>query len=282
MEQENVYTLNCNGRLVYLDEPKVMGILNLTPDSFYDGGQYLTETQILNQVEKMLLDGASIIDIGAVSSMPNAKEVAVEEEERRIFKTLKSVVKHFPDAIISVDTFRSSIAKQAIDFGAAMINDIYAANFNEDILSICAKYQVPIILMHMQGNPSTMQIKPTYDDVVVDILDFFIQKINLAMRYGVHDVVIDVGFGFGKTMAHNYTLLKYLESFKILNKPILVGISRKSMIHKLLAIEPKLALNGTSILHTLALQNGANILRAHDVKEAMECINIFNYYNKIK
>lgn len=281
MEQENVYTLNCNGRLVYLDEPKVMGILNLTPDSFYDGGQYLTETQILNQVEKMLLDGASIIDIGAVSSMPNAKEVAVEEEERRIFKTLKSVVKHFPDAIISVDTFRSSIAKQAIDFGAAMINDIYAANFNEDILSICAKYQVPIILMHMQGNPSTMQIKPTYDDVVVDILDFFIQKINLAMRYGVHDVVVDVGFGFGKTMAHNYTLLKYLESFKILNKPILVGISRKSMIHKLLAIEPKLALNGTSILHTLALQNGANILRAHDVKEAMECISIFNYYNKI-
>jgi dihydropteroate synthase len=282
MEQENVYTLNCNGRLVYLDEPKVMGILNLTPDSFYDGGQYLTETQILNQVEKMLLDGASIIDIGAVSSMPNAKEVAVEEEERRIFKTLKSVVKHFPDAIISVDTFRSSIAKQAIDFGAAMINDIYAANFNEDILSICAKYQVPIILMHMQGNPSTMQIKPTYNDVVVDILDFFIQKINLAMRYGVHDVVVDVGFGFGKTMTHNYTLLKYLESFKILNKPILVGISRKSMIHKLLAIEPKLALNGTSILHTLALQNGANILRAHDVKEAMECINIFNYYNKIK
>jgi dihydropteroate synthase len=281
MEQENVYTLNCNGRLVYLDEPKVMGILNLTPDSFYDGGQYLTETQILNQVEKMLLDGASIIDIGAVSSMPNAKEVAVEEEERRIFKTLKSVVKHFPDAIISVDTFRSSIAKQAIDFGAAMINDIYAANFNEDILSICAKYQVPIILMHMQGNPSTMQIKPTYDDVVVDILDFFIQKINLAMRYGVHDVVVDVGFGFGKTMAHNYTLLKYLESFNILNKPILVGISRKSMIHKLLAIEPKLALNGTSILHTLALQNGANILRAHDVKEAMECISIFNYYNKI-
>jgi dihydropteroate synthase len=282
MEQENVYTLNCNGRLVYLDEPKVMGILNLTPDSFYDGGQYLTETQILNQVEKMLLDGASIIDIGAVSSMPNAKEVAVEEEERRIFKTLKSVVKHFPDAIISVDTFRSSIAKQAIDFGAAIINDIYAANFNEDILGICAKYQVPIILMHMQGNPSTMQIKPTYDDVVVDILDFFIQKINLAKQYGVHDIVVDVGFGFGKTMAHNYTLLKYLESFKILNKPILVGISRKSMIHKLLAIEPKLALNGTSILHTLALQNGANILRAHDVKEAMECINIFNYYNKIK
>lgn len=282
MEQENVYTLNCNGRLVYLDEPKVMGILNLTPDSFYDGGQYLTETQILNQVEKMLLDGASIIDIGAVSSMPNAKEVAVEEEEKRMFKTLKRVVKHFPDAIISVDTFRSSIAKQAIDFGAAIINDIYAANFNEDILGICAKYQVPIILMHMQGNPSTMQIKPTYNDVVVDILDFFIQKINLAMRYGVHDVVVDVGFGFGKTMTHNYTLLKYLESFKILNKPILVGISRKSMIHKLLAIEPKLALNGTSILHTLALQNGANILRAHDVKEAMECINIFNYYNKIK
>jgi dihydropteroate synthase len=281
MEQENVYTLNCNGRLVYLDEPKVMGILNLTPDSFYDGGQYLTETQILNQVEKMLLDGASIIDIGAVSSMPNAKEVAVEEEEKRMFKTLKSVVKHFPNAIISVDTFRSSIAKQAIDFGAAIINDIYAANFNEDILSICAKYQVPIILMHMQGNPSTMQIKPTYDDIVVDILDFFIQKINLAMRYGVHDVVVDVGFGFGKTMAHNYTLLKYLESFKILNKPILVGVSRKSMIHKLLAIEPKLALNGTSILHTLALQNGANILRAHDVKEAMECINIFNYYKKI-
>jgi dihydropteroate synthase len=282
MEQENVYTLNCNGRLVYLDEPKVMGILNLTPDSFYDGGQYLTETQILNQVEKMLLDGASIIDIGAVSSMPNAKEVAVEEEEKRMFKTLKRVVKHFPDAIISVDTFRSSIAKQAIDFGAAIINDIYAANFNEDILGICAKYQVPIILMHMQGNPSTMQIKPTYDDVVVDILDFFIQKINLAKQYGVHDIVVDVGFGFGKTMAHNYTLLKYLESFKILNKPILVGISRKSMIHKLLAIEPKLALNGTSILHTLALQNGANILRAHDVKEAMECINIFNYYNKIK
>lgn len=281
MNTRDIHTLNCNGKLLYIEKPIVMGILNLTPDSFFDGGKYANELDILQNVEKMLHDGATIIDIGAVSSKPNANEISEEEEYHRLIPKLKSIVKHFPDTIISIDTFRSEIAKQAIENGASIINDIYAATYDEQILRVCAKYNIPIILMHMQGNPKTMQLQPTYDDVSIDVIRFFIERLEFCKQQGVNDMIVDVGFGFGKSLEHNYTLLKNLASFKLLGKLILAGISRKSMIYKLLDTSPEFALNGTSALNMLALQNGANILRVHDVKEAMECIKIYNYYTSL-
>jgi dihydropteroate synthase len=281
MNTRETHTLNCNGKLLCIEEAIVMGILNLTPDSFFDGGKYANDLDILQSVEKMLHDGATIIDIGAVSSKPNANEISEAEEYLRLIPTLKSIVKHFPDTIISIDTFRSEIAKQAIENGASIINDIYAATYDEQILRVCAEHNIPIILMHMQGNPQTMQKQPTYDDVSIDVMRFFIERLEFCRQQNVHDIIIDVGFGFGKTLEHNYTLLKNLASFKLLGKLILAGISRKSMIYKLLDSSPEFALNGTSILNMIALQNGANILRVHDVKEAMECIKIYNYYASI-
>lgn len=281
MNTRETHTLNCNGKLLCIEEAIVMGILNLTPDSFFDGGKYANDLDILQSVEKMLHDGATIIDIGAVSSKPNAHEISEAEEYHRLIPTLKSIVKHFPDTIISIDTFRSEIAKQAIENGASIINDIYAATYDEQILRVCAEHNIPIILMHMQGNPQTMQKQPTYDDVSIDVMRFFIERLEFCRQQNVHDIIIDVGFGFGKTLEHNYTLLKNLASFKLLGKLTLAGISRKSMIYKLLDSSPEFALNGTSILNMIALQNGANILRVHDVKEAMECIKIYNYYTSI-
>lgn len=278
MKEEDFFTLNCSGKLFCVDAPKVMGILNITPDSFYDGGKYTNTYNALKQVEKMLGDGADIIDIGAATSKPSAIEINEREEIQRLIPVLQSIVKEFANAIISVDTYRSNVALQAIDNGASIINDIYAATYDEKILTICANHRIPIVLMHMQNNPSTMQNNPKYSNVCETVLHFFIERIALCRSIGVHDIILDVGFGFGKTIEHNYQLLKNLSDFRMLNKTMLVGLSRKSMLYKLVGTLPEYALHATAVAHILALQNGAHILRVHDVKEAKECIKIFEYY----
>ena len=271
-------TINCRGSLLSLDEPKIMAILNLTPDSFYDGGRW-TDKNVLTRVEQMMTDGADIIDIGALSSKPGADFISTEEELSRLLLPLKSIIKEFPKAIISIDTWRSEVVKASYDEGAHIINDISAGNFDEKLFETVAKCGMPYILMHMQGKPQNMQIQPAYDDVCTEILDFFIQKIELLYSVGIKDIVLDPGFGFGKTLEHNYELLAGLRNFDFLNLPILTGVSRKSMICKLLHCKPEDALNGSTALHMLCLQNGATILRVHDVKEAREAIKIWNFYN---
>lgn len=267
-------TINCKGQLIDLSVPKVMGILNITPDSFYDGGLYKDQTKILNQVEKMLNEGATFIDIGAYSSRPNADNVSEEEELKRIIPILDLVISKFPDAIISIDTFRSYIAKQCIDAGASIINDISAGKLDANMLQMIADLHVPYIMMHMRGTPKTMQQQTVYENLVKEILFYFSERINAARNIGIVDIIIDPGFGFAKTLEQNYELLNQLELFKMIEKPLLVGVSRKSMIYKKLETSAKEALNGTSVLNTVALQKGASILRVHDVREAMECIKL--------
>lgn len=269
-----MYSINCNGKLIDLSSPKVMGILNLTPDSFFDGGKYASEKDTINQVEKMISDGATFIDIGAYSSRPGAKSISEEEELNRILPVITTLVKIFPEIIISVDTFRSDVAKQCVLNGAAIINDISAGNLDKDMFTTIAKLQVPYIIMHMQGNPTNMQLKPTYQNIVQELLFYFSDKIEQLRKLGVNDIITDVGFGFGKTLEHNYKLLHNLQMFQNLDIPTLAGISRKSMLYKPLQIEPQSALNATTSANTIALMNGANIIRVHDVKEAMECIKI--------
>jgi dihydropteroate synthase len=259
--------------------PIVMGILNLTPDSFYDGGKYSDEKLILQRVNAMLKEGADIIDIGAYSSRPNAKHISEEEEMMRLLPVIKIIVKEFPNAILSVDTFRSKIAKSSILEGAHIINDISGGNMDSQMFQTIAKFKVPYILMHMQGIPQSMQDAPNYIDVTKEVLKYFQEKLAQLNSLGVKDVTLDVGFGFGKTIDQNYQLLHNLNSFKDLGYPLLVGLSRKSMLYKLLNILPDQALNATSVVHTLALLNGANILRVHDVKEAVEVVNIIKHYN---
>jgi len=267
-------TLNCRGRLLDLSAPIVMGILNVTPDSFYDGGKYGDLSTTLKHAEKMLAEGATIIDIGGMSSRPGAKEVPVNEEIKRSIPSVKAVRKEFPEAYISIDTVWAEVARQAVNAGADMVNDISSGSMDKALIPTIGKLGVPYILMHMQGKPQTMQTAPQYDNVTTDILDFFIQKTNKLRENGIHDIVIDPGFGFGKTIEHNYTILRKMKDFQVLNLPVLVGLSRKSMIYKVLDTTPDKALNGTSVLHTIALQNGAKILRAHDVREAMEVVRI--------
>lgn len=269
-----MYSINCNGKLIDLSSPKVMGILNLTPDSFFDGGKYASEKDIINQVEKMISDGATFIDIGAYSSRPGAKSISEEEELNRILPVITTLVKIFPKIIISVDTFRSNVAKQCVLNGAAIINDISAGNLDKDMFTTIAKLQVPYIIMHMQGDPTNMQLKPIYQNIVQELLFYFSDKIGQLRKLGVNDIITDVGFGFGKTLEHNYKLLHNLQMFQNLDIPTLAGISRKSMLYKPLQIDPQSALNATTSANTIALMNGANILRVHDVKEAMECIKI--------
>lgn len=266
--------INCKGQLISLDTPKVMGILNVTPDSFYDGGKYKNEAAILTQVEKMLVDGATFIDVGAYSSRPNAPDVSEMEEKQRLLPIVELMLKKFPRTIISVDTFRSEVAKEAIAIGAAIINDISAGNMDDQMMETVGELGVPYIMMHLQGTPKTMQQNPSYTDIVKELLHYFSMKIAEATSHKINDIIIDPGFGFGKTIAHNYTILKQLEVFQLLDFPILAGVSRKSMIYKVLETSAQEALNGTSVLHTIALQNGASILRAHDVKEAMECVRL--------
>ena len=272
-------TINCKGLLVDLSTPKVMGILNVTPNSFFDGGKYKNETEILSQVEKMLLDGATFIDIGAYSSKPNAEFVSEQEEISRIVPVVNLILKHFPETIISIDTFRSQVAKASIESGTAIINDIAAGNLDDKMFEIIAKYNVPYIMMHMRGNPQTMQTLTHYDDILKEMLFYFSEKVAIARSFGINDLMIDPGFGFAKTIAQNYEVFQKMELFNMLELPLLVGVSRKSMIYKTLETTIDNALNGTTVLNTLALTKGAKILRVHDVKEAMECVTLFNKIN---
>jgi dihydropteroate synthase len=268
-------TLNCNGRLLDLSFPIVMGILNITPDSFFDGGKFNSNKKILEQTENMIREGVAIIDIGGVSTRPRAKKVSEEEEIKRVIPVIQSIQKEFPNTILSIDTFRSKVAQTAFEQGVSMVNDISAGRFDEKMFDLVGNLEVPYILMHMQGNPENMQNQPTYDNVVEEVLDFMIKKVGELRKKGVKDIIIDPGFGFGKTVAHNFNLLKNMHAFKILGLPLLSGISRKSMICKVLNVSPKNALNGTTALHIIALQQGAKILRAHDVKEAMQTIKLW-------
>ena len=272
-------TINCKGILVDLSTPKVMGILNVTPNSFYDGGKYKNESEILSQVEKMLVDGASFIDIGAYSSKPNAEFVSEQEEISRIIPVVDLVLKHFPDTMLSIDTFRSKVAKVAIENGAAIINDISAGNLDDKMLEVIGKYNVPYIMMHMRGNPQTMQTLTNYEDIVKEMLFYFSERVAKARTFGINDLTLDPGFGFAKTIDQNYEVFQKMELFKMLELPLLVGISRKSMIYKTLDSTIEKAMNGTTVLNTLALTKGANIIRVHDVKEAAECVTLFNKIN---
>ena len=269
--------LNINGGVFDLSSPKIMGVLNVTPDSFYDGGVFSNEKKILAQVEKMTLDGADIIDIGGFSSKPGAKTISLKEEEKRVIPIIKLINKTFNKIIISVDTFRSEIAEKSLNEGASIINDISGGDLDKNIYQISYKYKAPYIMMHMNGVPSNMQNNPKYENINHDIIKDFTSKIDSAEKKGVCDIIIDPGFGFGKTIQHNYQILNNLKLYTVLKKPILVGISRKSMIYKLLKTDPSKALNGTTSLNTIALINGANILRVHDVKEAKEVIKLYSF-----
>jgi len=271
--------INCNGKLVDLSSAKIMGILNITPDSFFDGGKYNVPIQIISQVEKMLNEGATFIDVGAYSSRPGAKHISEEEELNRILPVIQLLAKEFSDIIISVDTFRSKIAEHCIDNGASLVNDISAGSMDSNMFITIAKLQVPYIIMLLEGTPKNMQSNPTYNDIVNEVLFYFSKKIVELRDLGVNDIITDVGFGFGKTLEHNYHLLKNLSLFKNLEVPILAGVSRKSMLFKPLNISPKEALNATTSANTIALLNGANILRVHDVKEAMQAIKVVELLN---
>jgi len=267
-------TINCKGKLIDLAQPKVMGVLNITPDSFFDGGSYNTPKAILKQVEKLINEGAAFIDIGGYSSRPGAKNISVDEELKRVIPAIELIMNQFPEVLISVDTFRAKVAQKAVEAGACIINDISGGNLDVDMFQTVADLQVPYILMHMAGTPQDMQNNPHYADVILEINQYFSEKVNQLRALGVNDIILDAGFGFGKTTAHNYMLLHHYELIGDPSLPTLIGISRKSMIYKPLHITPKEALNGTSVLHTIALQKGAKILRAHDVKEAVECIRL--------
>lgn len=267
-------TINCNGRLLDLTVPKVMGILNCTPNSFFDGGKYGSQNELLKQVEKMLAEGAAIIDIGAYSSQPQADFVSEAQELERLMTTLIMVRKHFPDAILSVDTFRAEVARISIENGADIINDIAAGKLDEKMLPVVGHYKVPYIMMHMRGTPQTMQQFTNYDDILHEMIYYFSERVASAREQGITDIIIDPGFGFSKTIEQNYHILNNLHLLKILESPILSALSRKSMIYKMLNTAPDMALNGTTVLNTVSLQNGAHLLRVHDVKEAVECIKL--------
>ncbi|MBL4746875.1 MAG: dihydropteroate synthase [Flavobacteriaceae bacterium] len=272
-------TINCNGTLIDLRQPKVMGILNITPDSFFDGGKYKDTEAILSQVEKMLEEGATFIDVGGYSSRPGAVHISEQEELERVLPIVELLTISFPGIIISIDTFRSKVASACIRKGAAMINDISAGEMDENMFKVVAELQVPYCMMHMLGTPQNMQLKPEYEDIVTDLLRYFSEKTGRLKLLGLKDILVDVGIGFGKTMDDNYKLLQQLSLFKTLDFPLLIGVSRKSMLYKPLGITAKEALNATTVAHTLALINGASILRAHDVKEAVEAVKIVGLWN---
>ncbi|MCF6212761.1 MAG: dihydropteroate synthase [Flavobacteriaceae bacterium] len=271
--------ITCKGTLIDLSSPKIMGILNITPDSFYDGGKYTSDTTILKQVEKMLTKGATFIDVGAYSSRPKAQHITEDEELLRSSHAIELIISAFPKIFLSVDTFRSKVAKQALLAGACMVNDISGGSLDKNMFEIVAKNNVPYILMHMLGTPQNMQDNPQYDNIIFDIRHYFSEKITQLRSLGVNDIILDVGFGFGKNLEHNYTLLKNLNLFTCFDLPVLAGISRKSMLYNVLKTTAKKSLNATTIANTIALQNGAAILRVHDVKEAQETVQIFNQLN---
>ncbi len=270
------HTLNCKGKLTDLSKPSVMAILNITPDSFYSKSRMASVEDALEQSAKFLEAGAKFIDIGAYSSRPGATDVGETEEIERLVPVVKAISQTFPDAIISVDTFRAKVAEEAINAGAHIINDIAAGNLDEKMFETVAKLQVPYIMMHMKGTPQHMQNNPTYDNVSKEVFSYFSEKIKILNQLGVKDIILDPGFGFAKTLDHNYELLRNLQMLSFFDLPLLVGFSRKSMITKALHIKTEDALNGTTVLNTTALLKGANILRVHDVKEAVECVELVN------
>lgn len=267
-------TLNCKGTLIDLSAPKVMGILNITPDSFYDGGKLKDDSSLLGQAETMLKEGAIFLDVGGYSSRPGASDVPVSEEMHRVLPAVELILKEFPEALISVDTFRSEVAQKSVEAGVALVNDISAGLLDEAMIPTVAKLQVPYVMMHMRGTPQTMKTLTDYKNVLTEVLSYFSERIATARALGINDLIADPGFGFAKTIDQNFELLSQLELFKNLNIPLLAGLSRKSMIYKTLNTTPQEALNGTTALNTIALMKGANILRVHDVKEAMECVKL--------
>jgi dihydropteroate synthase len=273
-------SINCKGKLLSLEEPLVMGIINATPDSFYEGHLKLKTNELLSLAGKMISDGASVLDIGGLSTRPGSKPVSVQEETDRVLPAIESILAVYPEIILSIDTYNSAVARAAVEAGVAIINDISGGNMDESMLHTAASLGTPYICMHMQGIPATMQTAPVYQDVVKEVLDFFIQKIDTCTKAGIRDIIIDPGFGFGKTIDHNFKLLKQLSLLAITNKPILVGLSRKSTVYKTLGVTAAEALNGTTVLHTMALIQGASILRVHDVKEAKEAITLYGLYKK--
>lgn len=273
-------TINCQGRLLDLSSPLVMGILNVTPDSFFENSRVNDVLLLLEQAEKQLKEGASILDIGGMSTRPGAEMISEMAELNRILPAIRTIVRAFPEAIVSVDTFRASIARACINEGAHIINDISGGSLDDKMYETVADLNVPYILMHTKGTPQTMQSLAHYDDIALEILDYFIKRVGILRGLGVKDIILDVGFGFAKNTDQNFELLKKLSVFKILECPILAGISRKGMIWKTLGITPEEALNGTTVAHVFALQGGAKILRVHDVKEAVETIRIFEKFQK--
>lgn len=271
--------INCKGKLIDLSAPKVMGILNVTPNSFFDGGKYTNEKTILTQVEKMLSAGATFIDIGGYSSKPSAEFISEEEEINRLLPAIDLILKNFPETLISIDTFRSKVAQKGIENGAVIINDISAGNLDAEMMQTVAKLNVPYIMMHMRGTPQTMQSLTNYENIVKEMLFYFSERVAKARTFGINDLILDPGFGFAKTIDQNYEVFQKMELFKMLELPLLVGISRKSMIYKTLDSTIEKAMNGTTVLNTLALTKGANIIRVHDVKEAAECVTLFNKIN---
>lgn len=275
-----MFSLNCKGKLLVVDKPLVMGIINVTPDSFYSGSRLQTNEGILSRAKKMVDEGVDIIDIGGQSTRPGSERIHIEEELQRVLSAIEIILKDHPDAIISVDTYQSRVAEECIKAGAAIINDISAGNMDSNMIATVAKLQVPYICMHMKGTPETMQQQASYENITREVLDFFINKIDECKQAGITDLIIDPGFGFGKTIDHNFTLLKELAVFKMLQKPIMAGLSRKASVYKTLNITSEEALNGTTVLNTLALQNGVNILRVHDVRAAKEAITLFQKYEE--
>ncbi len=275
-----MFTLNCKGRLLVIDKPIVMGIINATPDSFYEGSRFTQTNEILQQVEKMINEGADIVDIGGQSTRPGSEKMSEEQELKRVLNAIETIHQKFPDTIISVDTYYASVAKNCVDAGASIVNDISAGALDNKMLETIAMLKVPYIAMHMKGTPQNMQQFAKYDDVTSEVLDFFIQKKEECRTAGIFDLIIDPGFGFAKTTQHNFEIIKKLTVFKILERPVMIGVSRKSSVYKTLGVSAEEALNGTTVLHTIALMNGAKILRTHDVKEAKETIKLFEMVNR--
>ncbi len=274
-------SLNCRGKLLDLSKPRIMGILNITPDSFYDGGRYISDSEIINQVELMLDEGADILDIGGISTRPGAKNLNEKEEWARLEPVLKLIRTKFPDTKLSVDTFRSAVACLAVrGYGVDMINDISGGEMDRNMFQEVAGLQVPYVIMHMRGDPETMQSLTDYDDFAGEITGYFSNKVKQLTDLGIKDIIIDPGFGFSKTIDQNYFLLKYLHHFQIFELPVMVGVSRKSMIYKTLETIPDEALIGTTVLHTIALLQGADLLRVHDVKEAIQAIRLVEKYQQ--
>jgi dihydropteroate synthase len=275
-----MFTLNCKGRLLVIDEPIVMGIINVTPDSFYSGSRQASVDDALRQADKMLKEGATILDIGGQSTRPGSKDIGIDGELERVVPVIEALISRFPECYISIDTYYAKVAKQAVDAGACIVNDISSGNLDSEMIETVAGLRTPYIAMHMKGVPSNMQQHAQYENLTREVLDYFIKKTEQCRLAGIHDVIIDVGFGFAKTSQHNFQLLKDLNVFKILEKPILVGLSRKATIYKTLGITAEEALNGTTVLNTIGLLNGANILRVHDVKEARETVKLMEVYRK--